>query len=909
MKKIVGLLVLTLCFFAYKKAFSQDTNFHIYLCFGQSNMQGATRAEARDTIPVPGFQMMSPMDCPDLNQTMGEWYPAVPPLASCNAGLSPSDYFGRKMAENVAVDVKIGVINVAVGGCKIELYDKDNYESYVETVPDWMLNWINEYGGNPYGRLVELAKKAQKDGVIKGILLHQGESNTGDTLWPKKVKGVYEDLLKDLNLEGDKVPLLAGELLSEDQNGACASMNEIINTLPEVIPNSYVIPSDGCEGIPDRLHFSASGYRKLGKRYADQMLKILGNGPKNLELKATSPDAKIQLTVKTENGRPNYSLTYDNKAFLVNAPLGLDTNLGNFTRNLILKDSLVQTTISDSYSLDNIKKSSVTYQANQAVFTFMKDGVNAFDLIFNISNNDVAFRYKIYPLEAHISGIVKAEATGFRFPENTTSFLSNMMTPMTGFARTAPSYESGYGADIPVEKTRSREGFVFPGLFHTESDLWVLVSETGVHSQYPASHLSNFKEGVFTVDFPSERQNNGFGSSGAQMGLPGFTPWRTITVGETLKPIVETTIPFDVIKPLYKPSKDYQYGRGTWSWIIWQDASMNYEDQVKYIDLASEIGYEYILIDAWWDKNIGYDKMKTLISYAKSKGVDVFLWYNSNGTANDAFQTPKNKMNTSIARKKEMKWLKEVGVKGIKADFFGGDKQETMRLYEDILSDANDYGLMVVFHGATLPRGWERMFPNFAGSEAVLASEMLVFSEDVRQKEAFYATLHPFMRNSVGSMEFGGTVLNKFFNKGNEKGQKRLTSDVFQLATAVLYQNPVQFFALTPNNLTDTPNWALDFMKSVPTTWDETLYLDGYPGKYVILARRHGQKWYIVGLNAQEDTVQLNLTLPMFEKGDELTVFQDDAQLNGRMESIKLKRNKQVDIEIPSKGGIIFKNQ
>ncbi|HEA22264.1 MAG TPA: glycoside hydrolase family 97 protein [Pricia antarctica] len=909
MKKLLGLLFLATCFFTCEKAVSQDSNFHIYLCFGQSNMQGATKSEAMDSIPVPGFEMMSPMDCPDLNRRIGEWYPAVPPLASCDAGLSPADYFGRKMAENAPEGTKIGVINVAVGGCKIELYDKDNYKSYVETAPDWMLNWINEYGGNPYGRLIELAKKAQKDGVIKGILLHQGESNTGDSLWPKKVKGVYENVLKDLNLNGAEVPLLAGELLSEDQNGACASMNEIINTLPDVIPNSYIIPSDGCEGIPDRLHFSAAGYRKLGKRYADQMLRLVGNKPKNIELNATSPDGKIQLTVKMKNGMPTYNLAFNSKSFILDAPLGLDTNIGDFTKNLSLKDSLVVSSVNTTYSMEKIKKSNVNYKANEAIFTFFKDGVNAFDLIFNISDNDVAFRYKLYPQENHISCVVKSEATGFRFPKGTKSFLSNMMTPMTGFARTAPSYESDYGADIAVEENDSREGYVFPGLFHLENKVWVLVSETGVHNQYPASHLSSFKEGIFTVDFPNTSQNNGFGSSGAQMGLPSFTPWRTLTVGETLKPIVETTVPFDVVEPLYEPSMDYSYGRGTWSWIIWQDRSMNYDDQVKYIDLAAEMDYEYILIDAWWDSRIAYERMEELITYAKAKGVDVFLWYNSNGTANDAFQTPMNKMNTAIARKKEMKWLKEVGVKGIKADFFGGDKQETMRLYEDILSDANDYGLMVIFHGTTLPRGWERMFPNFMGSEAVLASEMLVFSEDVRQKEAFYATLHPFMRNAVGSMEFGGTVLNKFFNKGNAKGQKRLTSDVFQLATSVLYQNPIQFFALTPNNLDDAPDWAIEFMKRVPTTWDETLFLDGYPGKYAILARRHEKQWYITGVNAQKETINIDLTLPMFNKGDELKILKDDEQLKGSLNSSKLKKDKQISIQIPSMGGIIITNE
>src|SRR5690606_29911574 len=184
-------------------------------------------------------------------------------------------------------------------------------------------------------------------------------------------------------------------------------------------------------------------------------------------------------------------------------------------------------------------------------------------------------------------------------------------------------------------------------------------------------------------------------------------------------------------------------------------------------------------------------------------------------------------------------WLKKNGVKGIKVDFFGGDKQETMRIYEDLLSDANEYGLMVVFHGATLPRGWERMFPNYVGSEAVLASENLMFSQHANDKEAFNATLHPFIRNAVGAMEFGGVVLNKRYNRNNDGGNHRRTTDAFQLATAVLFQNPVQFFALAPNNLKDAPDFAVDFMKQVPTTWEETIFIDGYPGKYCVLARRH----------------------------------------------------------------------
>lgn len=262
---------------------AQKKKFYIFLCFGQSNMEGNAKIEPQDTTGIdPRFQVMQAVDCPDLQRTKGNWYTAVPPLSRCRTGLTPADYFGRTLVANLPEDIKVGVINVSVGGCKIELFDKDNYQNYVTTAPKWMLGMINAYDGNPYGRLVELAKIAKKHGVIKGILLHQGESNTGDTTWPAKVKHVYKTLLKDLHLKAKKVPLLAGEMVSAAQGGKCASMNKIIATLPNIIPRAYVIPSSDCPAIPDGLHFSAEGYRMLGKRYAEQMLKILG-----VEIKTT----------------------------------------------------------------------------------------------------------------------------------------------------------------------------------------------------------------------------------------------------------------------------------------------------------------------------------------------------------------------------------------------------------------------------------------------------------------------------------------------------------------------------------------------------------------------------------------------------------------------------------------------
>ncbi|UJH90799.1 sialate O-acetylesterase [Antarcticibacterium sp. 1MA-6-2] len=255
--------------------FAQDPNFHVYLSFGQSNMEGHAKFEAQDTLVNERFQVLQSVDCPELGREAGKWYPAVPPLSRCDTCLTPTDYFGRTLVQNLPEDIKVGVINVAVGGSKIELFDKDNYKEYVSSAPHWMVPAINKYNGNPYGHLVDLARKAQEKGVIKGILLHQGESNTGGEEWPEKVKAVYNNLLRDLNLNAEDVPLLAGEMVSEEQGGKCASMNSILARLPEKIPNAHIISSKGCEAVNDGLHFSAAGYRELGERYGRKMLSLL----------------------------------------------------------------------------------------------------------------------------------------------------------------------------------------------------------------------------------------------------------------------------------------------------------------------------------------------------------------------------------------------------------------------------------------------------------------------------------------------------------------------------------------------------------------------------------------------------------------------------------------------------------
>ena len=540
-------------------------------------------------------------------------------------------------------------------------------------------------------------------------------------------------------------------------------------------------------------------------------------------------------------------------------------------------------------------------------FRLHNKGKTIYDVIFRISNNDVAFKYKIYPQGETLSCVVKQEVTGFAFPDGTTTFLCPQSKPMGGFARTSPSYETSYTADDVAGKNGWGEGYTFPCLFRNGDNGWVLVSETGVNGGYCASRLLGHKGGVYTIGFPQEGEANGNGTVSPGIALPGETPWRTITVGKTLAPIVETTVPFDVVKPLYPAKGEYTYGRGSWSWIIGMDGSTNYKEQLRYIDFSAAMGYQSVLVDALWDKQIGREKIEELAKYGKDKGVALYLWYNSNGYWNDAPQTPRGIMDNAIARRKEMKWMQSIGIRGIKVDFFGGDKQMTMQLYEDILSDANEYGLLVIFHGCTLPRGWERMYPNFASSEAVLASENLHFSQGSCDHEAFNATLHPFIRNTVGSMDFGGSALNKYYNADNApRGSRRVTSDVYALATAVLFQSPVQHFALAPNNLTDAPSWAIDFMKEVPTAWDEVRFIDGYPGKYVILARRHGDKWYIAGVNAQKETLKLKVNLPMFSNGEKVRLFSDDKALQGGVKQIEIGKKQELQLAIPCNGGVLI---
>lgn len=635
----------------------------------------------------------------------------------------------------------------------------------------------------------------------------------------------------------------------------------------------------------------------------------------------TSPDGKLTVNVKDSAGLLTYTANYDGQQILKPSRLGFKSSFGDLTNGLSIKDSR-DYKVDKSYDMTRTKKAHVDFHANAADINIENASGNRMTVTFVVANNDVAYRYSI-PRQKNDdpkAATIFSEASSFNFPDSvTTTFLCPQITPMSGWERSKPSYEEEYTADAPMDTTSQYGvGYTFPCLFHIKAqsadngsdpdDYWALVSETGVDGNYVGSRLSDYnRETGYTIAFPQPGENNGNGTPYAAVELPFSTPWRTITIGNSLQPIVETTIPYDLVDPKYEASTDYKPGRYTWSWLLWQDPSVNYNDQRRFIDLANHFGYEYVLVDNYWDKQIGRDSIEMLARYAKYKHIRLMLWYNSNGAENDAPQSPRGIMNNSIARKREMKWLKKIGVAGIKVDFFGGDKQETMRLYEDILSDANDYGLAVIFHGCTLPRGWERMYPNYISSEAALASENIMFDEHHAKTEGFELSMHPFARNAVASFDWGGVIMNDHMSKDNQSRHRRYTSRLFELATTITNQTSINCVAVTPNVVDNLNFLEKDFLHRIPVEWSDTKFIDGYPTRYAVIARKdvNTGRWYVGGINGTNKSMSKTLTLPMLA-GEKIALYYEDGARHTHLRRVRIPANGKLRVSLPAMGGMII---
>ncbi len=580
----------------------------------------------------------------------------------------------------------------------------------------------------------------------------------------------------------------------------------------------------------------------------------------------TSPDGTLSVRVfETQSNTLAYSVARGGEPVILNSPLGLELASADFTQNVHIKSASAITEVTDSYRIWTGKKRRVEYTAHEQTFSVANDRQQKLLVTFRVSNDGVAFRYTVNDPALGEKQFVE-EATGFRFSPDTRAWLQPIAEAQVGWMRASPSYEEYYEMEIPVG-TESTLGFgwVFPALFKT-GNTWILISETGLNENWHGSRLHHKSDnGLYKVATPDPREVVPGGAYLASAKEELVSPWRIIAIGD-LATVMESTLGTDVVEPASVASTDYiRPGLASWSWPILKDEFTTFDVQKTFVDYAADMQWEYTLVDAEWDKRIGYEKLAELADYAAQKNVGILVWYNSAGGWNDTPQTPRDKLLTHEQRVAEFSRLRDIGVKGIKVDFFGGDGQSMIAYYLGILKDAAEYELLVNFHGATLPRGWQRTYPNLVTVEAIRGFEYATFAQEFENHLPRHAVMSLFARNVFDPMDFTPMVF------GDIPNVERVTENSFQLALPVLMTSGIQHFAAIPEGMATVPHYVRDFLRELPREWDDVKFITGYPGKNVVLARRAGDAWYVAGINA--DSEDLTLTLDLSFIGDRTGVL------------------------------------
>jgi DUF1680 family protein len=618
----------------------------------------------------------------------------------------------------------------------------------------------------------------------------------------------------------------------------------------------------------------------------------------------SSPDGRIAVQFGVdEEGRPVYTVLREGGAVLLPSRLGLVREDADFSRGLTLLSTSTVERISDEYTLLTSKRKNSRYVANRCAVDLRAASGEAFRIIFQVSNDGVAFRYEFPQTSTQVRRIVQ-EASSYAFLPGTRAWLQPMSAAKTGWQSVNPSYEEIYEKDIAAgTPSPTGAGWVYPALFRS-GEIWMLVSESSLPRNYCGTRLqSTWNSTVYTVAFPQPLEHVRNGPVNPESTLPWITPWRFVVIG-TLKTIVESTLGTDLAD---KPAPSARVladgpGKASWSWPLLGDDQTNFAVQKRFIDYAASMKWRYTLVDALWDKQIGYDRLKELVDYAVSKGVKILVWYNSAGDWNTAPQTPRDRMLTHESRVSEFERLKAIGVAGLKVDFFGGDGQSVIAYYHDILEDTAPYGFLMNFHGATLPRGWQRTYPHLMTTEAVRGLEFVTFEQKNAEDEPTHAAMLPFTRNVFDPMDFTPVVLDRI-----QRIERRTTSG-FELALSVLFTSGIQHYAEIPDGMAKAPDYVQDFLRHVPSVWDDVRFIDGFPGRRVVIARQGEGRWYVAGINGENEPASLRLSfadLPIKGHG---TLISDGARgnLSFRREPVQLTAHKTLDIILEPRGGFVL---
>jgi len=615
-----------------------------------------------------------------------------------------------------------------------------------------------------------------------------------------------------------------------------------------------------------------------------------------------SPNDKISVNFwLTLTGDAVYSVSYSGSTVLRQSKLGIVRSDEDFFTNLTLDSVSNVSIVSENYTLLHGKRLNCSYTGNKQVYYLKNSNSKTMEIIFQVSNDGIGFRY-YFPEKTDTTLVIYKELTSYHFDLSTKAFLQPCPDARTGWCFTQPSYEEYYNMDIPVGTVSPYQaGWVMPTLFHS-GEYWISITETAVDTNYCGSRLSQFSpDGEYSVQFPEPQESRDGGSFLPESVLPWYTPWRVIAISDNIGGLVESTLETDLATPAkYDVSSWLKPGVASWSWVILKDDSTIYDVQRRYIDFAASMNWRYCLIDAFWDKKIGYEKIKELADYAETKNVKILLWYNSAGDWNTTTLTPRDKMITSESRKTEFQKLKDIGIGGVKVDFFGGDGQSMMKYYIDILKDAAKYNLTVNFHGCTFPRSWYRTYPNLVSMEAIRGEEYVTFGQYFADNQPSHCAMLPFTRNLFDPMDFTPV------NFSGIPNLKRKTTSGFEIALSVLFTSGIQHIAEIPTGMAAQKDFVKEYMSSLPETWDDVKFIDGYPGKYVVLARRKGNRWYIAGINGENKTHKITLNVPFISKSTKGFIITD---LDNAKDFVKkdIDFSGPINITMQAYGGFVIK--
>lgn len=635
------------------------------------------------------------------------------------------------------------------------------------------------------------------------------------------------------------------------------------------------------------------------------LLLIAGKNSFAMSNTIPSPDGRLSVDFQVnDKGTPVYSIQLDGKDVLLPSPLGLVRDDGNFAESLTLEKASPVEKVSDTYTMKVGKRKSCVYHANRRTFTLKNSDGQTLQIIFQVSNDGAAFRYA-FPADAGKTHSVTQENTAFAFAPTTVSWLHPMPVAKSGWSRAQPSYEEHYSIEKPVgQPSPYGQGWSFPALFKTADNIWVLICDSDVDENYCATHLGHDSSGgVYHIAFPHPEEHRGpIDPVDPVIPTPFQSPWRVLVIGDQLNTLVASTLMTDVAAPDKLANTDFvKPGKAAWHWLRYGDDSATLDTVESFLDFAAKMKWQYVLVDAGWDRFIGYEKMAGFVKQAAAKNIGVILWYNSNGPWNDAPLTPKDKMDKPEVRRQEFARLQKMGVKGVKVDFFGGDKQATMKLYLDLFKDAADYGIMVNCHGATIPRGWQRTWPNLVTMEAVKGMEYCTFDQRNADLQPQHCSVLPFTRNVIGSMDFTPIVLNPRI-----RGVKLITTPAFELALSVVFESGIQHFGLVPDEYELMPDFVVKYLQNVPTAWDETRLVDGYPAQYVVIARKTGDTWYIGGINGTGKPKDVTLDLSFLPKDTTATLITDGENRTFLRTLLNKDALRKLTVNLPTNGGFVI---